>query len=357
MSDFILIFLGIFILLIIILIFILLAYVYNTYVSYTIEINKNLNDSEIIINDTNRAFNKLQDTVVNNIATVKTNQELLLENNKNKLDKLDANLLNILDIKNDGTKLGSILSSNIDNNKSLDIDIKSKITAFKELNILTNSNQYVNICNSTTNATERKCVNLNIDNSGNFNIYTKNKLVNNPASNIANIAFRDINDNILAEFNSSNNSISLGSNINPAIYIKDNIYTPDIIVCNYNYIPEILSIAAIPATATTSEVPAVSGEPPKIKLTFISNFNIKKDNYIHFNILDNIIDSISTSTTIPSYNTISYNNTTKLLKFKSNDDIIKDTIKEIVIPFTKSASAGVIDETKKYNIMGYIKST
>lgn len=344
MSDFILIFLGIFILLIIILIFILLAYVYNTYVSYTIEINKNLNDSEIIINDTNKAFNKLQDTVVNNIATVKTNQELILENNKNKLDKLDANLLNILDIKNDGTKLGSILTSNIDNNKSLDIDIKSKITAFKELNVLTNSNQYVNICNSTNNPTERKCVNLNIDNSGNFNIYTKNKLANNPASNIANIAFRDINDNILAEFNSSNNSISLGSNINPAIYIKDNIYTPDIIVCNYNYIREILQDGDI------------SGSPSKIKLTFISNFNIKKDNYINFNILDNIINNIISSSD-NNYNNISYDDTKKLLRFKSNNDISKDTIKEIIIPFTKTANTGVIDETKKYNIMGYIKST
>lgn len=356
MSDFILIFLGIFILLLIILIFILLAYVYNTYVSYTIEINKNLNDSENIINDTNRAFNKLQDNVVNNIATVKTNQEVILENNKNKLDKLDANLLNILDIKNDGTKLGSILSSNIDNNKSLDIDIKSKITAFKELNVLTNSNQYVNICNSTNDASKRKCVNMNIDNLGNFNIYTKNKLANNIESNIANIAFRDINDNILAEFNSSNNSISLGSNENPAIYIKNNIYTPDIIVCNYNYIPEILPVAEIPGTATTSNIPAVSGSPPKIKLTFISNFNIKKDIFICFNILDNIIDSISTPNTIPLYNNILYDNSTKLIKFKSNDDIIKDTIKEIEIPFTKIAGAS-IDINKKYNTIGYIKST
>ena len=100
MSDFILIFLGIFILILIILIFTLLAYVYTTYVSYTIEINKNLDESEDAINKTNKAFNTLQDSVVNNIAIVKTNQEKILNDNniKDQLNTLDSNLFKIIKI-------------------------------------------------------------------------------------------------------------------------------------------------------------------------------------------------------------------------------------------------------------------
>ena len=145
MNDFLLIFMGIFIFILIILIFALLAYVYNTYVTYTIEINKNLSESEENINNTTKAFNQLQDSVVNNIATVKTNQEKIIENNKDYLKTLDSNILKIIKIKNDNNNIESIISSNLDTNKSIDVDFNSMITSYKNINALTNSIQYFNI--------------------------------------------------------------------------------------------------------------------------------------------------------------------------------------------------------------------
>ena len=162
MNDFILIFIGIFILLLIILLFTLVAYVYNTYVSYTIEINKNLNESEISINTTNDAFNKLQDTVVNNIATVKTNQDKIIENNKDYLNTFDSNILKLMNINNNNNKLSTLITSNIDTTKPLNIDFNTNLTTYKNISSLTNSNQFVNICNSETDETKRKCINLNL---------------------------------------------------------------------------------------------------------------------------------------------------------------------------------------------------
>jgi hypothetical protein len=342
MSDFILIFLGIFILILIILIFTLLAYVYNTYVSYTIEINKNLDESETAINNTAKAFNTLQDSVVNNIATVKTNQEIILENNKDHLDNLDSNLLKIIKIKNDNSNISSIISSNLDSTKTIEVDFNSIITSYKNINAVTNSNQFFNICNSESDPTKRKCVNMNIDNDGVFNIHSKNNLSDNISSNIANIAIRDYNNNILASFNGNNKIIELGSNINPAIKIDNNIYTPDIIVCNYNYIPE-----------TETETATVS---PRINISFISNFKISKDVFINFIIMDNVMQTmnINTPTTIQNLQNYSYDSTLKILKIKSNEDIQKNIITTFLIPFTKVPTITVPPLTSKYNTNGYI---
>jgi hypothetical protein len=332
MSDFILILIGIFILILIILIFTLLAYVYYSYVSYTIEVNNNLDDSEKSINKTNDAFNKLQDKVVDNIATVKTNQDKILENNKDYLNTLDNNLLKIMKIKNDNSNIKSIISSNLDSDKSINVDFNSIITSYKNINAITNSNQYVNICNSETDATKRKCVNMNIDSDGIFNIYSKNALATDAKSNIANIAIRDYNNNILAAFNGASSSISLGSNINPAISIKNNIYTPDIIVCNYNY------------SGTVN--------PYNINISFISNVAISKDVFINFLINNNSIKRVNVSpiTNLTSY---SYIAESKILKIKLAENTIKNTITEFAIPFTKETTA-TVDANIKYTTNGYI---
>jgi hypothetical protein len=307
MSDFILILIGIFIIILIILIFTLLAYVYNTQLSYTIEINKNLSDSEKTINETNDAFNKLQDTVANNIATVKTNQEKILDNNKDYLNTLDSNLLKIMKIKNNNSNIASIISSNLDTSKSINIDFNNEITSYKNINALTNNNQYINVCNSDTDPIKRKCINMNIDADGIFNIYTKNNLATDPKSNIANIAIRDNNNNILASFNGSTNTISLGSDINPAISIKNNVYTPDIIVCNYTYI-KLQSVNSI-------------------QIIFINNFDIKKDLFINILISNNLIVSIINNPANTYSNLISdlsINN--NIIKFKTLFDIPKGTV-------------------------------
>ena len=333
MSDFILIFIGIFIIILIILIFTLLGYVYYSYESYKIEINDNLDDSEKLINKTNDAFNKLQDKVVDNIATVKTNQDKILANNKDYLNTLDSNILQIMKINNNGSNIKSIISSNLDSNKSINIDLNSIITSYKNINAITNSNQYVNICNSETDATKRKCVNMNIDSDGIFNIYSKNALANDAKSNIANIAIRDYNNNILASFNGANNSILLGSNINPAISIKNNIYTPDIIVCNYNYSGTV--------------------DPYNINISFISNVSISKDVFINFLINNNSIKSVTNTSSINKLTSYSYIADSKILKIKLAENTIKNTITELAIPFTKESTV-TVDTTIKYTTNGYI---
>jgi len=339
MSDFILIFLGIFILILIILIFTLLAYVYTTYVSYTIEINKNLDESEDAINKTNKAFNTLQDSVVNNIAIVKTNQEKILNDNniKDKLNTLDSNLFKIIKIKNNNSNISSIISSNLDTANPIEVDFTSIISSYKNINAITTSNQYFNICNNESDATKRKCVNMNIDNNGVFNIHSRNNLSNNNSSNIANIAIRDYNDNILASFNGDNKSISLGSNINPAISINNNIYTPDIIVCNYYYTP---------------------ATPPTITISFISNFKISKDVFINFLIMEDVMQTMSNNQLDTNQNleNYSYNSTSKILKIKSSIDIPINTIKIFSIPFTKVSDSSKIvpPSSSKFNTNGYI---
>lgn len=353
MNDFILIFIGIFILLLIILLFTLLAYVYNTYVSYTIEINKNLNDSEVSINSTNDAFNKLQDTVVNNIATVKTNQEKIIENNKDNLNIFDSNILKLLTINNNNNKLGSLISSNIDTTKPLNIDFNTELTTYKNIKSLTNSNQFVNICNNETDETKRKCINLNIDNDGIFNIYTKNQLINDNKSNLANISIRDNSNNILASFSGSDNTIQLGSNLNPAILIKNNIYTPDIIVCNYSYINNVVYIAPTSTTVggiTTVTNPGQEAQPAKIKITFISNFKISKNVFINFNILYNNIDTISNTVSVSGLSSITYKD--NILKLKSSSDIEKNVIKIYEIPINFSVTPSNFSNT--YNTNGYV---
>ena len=343
MNDFILIFIGIFILLLMILLFTLLAYVYNTYVSYTIEINKNLNESEETINTTNTAFNKLQDTVVNNIATVKTNQDIIIENNKNFLNTFDSNILKVININNDNKKIVSLISSNIDTTKPLNIDFNTNITTYKNINSLTNSNQYVNVCNNETDETKRKCINLNIDSNGIFNIYTKNQLSADSKSNIANISIRDNNNNVMALFDGTSNTIQLGSNINPAITIKNNIYTPNIIVCNYSFTPAI------------SKNPSFSAQPPKLKLSFISNFTISSSVFINFNIFNNIIGEITSKTfkEEPGLTDITYIYASKILKFKSTNEIQKNVIHNYEIPITTSGESS-IDPANIYNTNGYI---
>ena len=90
MNDFLLIFIGIFILLLIFLVFLLLAYVYNSYTTYTVDINKNLSTSETNINNTSNAFNKLQDNVINELANVNKNQEIIVKNVPNNLIALNS---------------------------------------------------------------------------------------------------------------------------------------------------------------------------------------------------------------------------------------------------------------------------
>lgn len=253
MNDFLLIFIGIFILLLIFLIFILLAYVYHTYTTYTVDINKNLETSEDAINNTSTAFNKLQDSVINELAKVNKNQETIITTLPDNLISLNSNLLNIFEISSNNNKITDITKTKIDYDS---FGVTKPFTSYKNFTTITDAtNNFLTICNNKTEPNKKACIRMNIDDSDMFNIYTNN--INRNSSNVSGINIYDSNNTVLASFDAFNRKIFLGSNVNPAISINNNVYTPDVIVCKYTYITEIDVISL--ATTTRSLIGTMLG--------------------------------------------------------------------------------------------------
>lgn len=318
MNEFVIIFLGIFILILFIILFVLLYYLNDNYSRYNEEVKDNLYKSEQVINDTSRAFNRLQDNVINKIAKVNSNQDVIINSNSNASGIINTNLLNIMDVTNNGVQLSNLTSNIIDPSKSLQIKLKPEIITYSNISVLTGSN-YVNICDNAVNASNRKCLNINVDGTGTFNINTSNNV---SASNIANISIRDASNKVMAVFDGVNKKISLGSNIAPAIEIIDNVYTTNVIVCNYKY----FYTAPTTAIGTTPATPGVQ----KITMTLISNFDIKPNSYLNFIISENYIatvNSLSTGYINPSY-------VSPILKLQNTATIPKNTITTIDIMIT-----------------------
>jgi hypothetical protein len=334
MNEFVIIFLGIFILILFIILFVLLYYLNDNYSRYNDEVKDNLYKSEQVINDTSRAFNRLQDNVINKIAKVNSNQEVIINTTNNASGRISANLLNIMDVTNNGFSLSNLTSNIIDPSKSLQIKLKPEIVTYSNISVLTGSN-YVNICDNAVNTSNRKCLNINVDGTGTFNINTSNNI---SASNIANISIRDASNKVMAVFDGVNKKISLGSNLEPAIQIVDNIYTPNVIVCNYKYI-NTPRIPASTGTIVLPEVPAVQ----KIIMTLISNFDIKPNSYLNFIISENYIatvTSLSTGYINPLY-------VSPILKLQNTATIPKNTITtfDIIVTYTPTASASALITT------------
>ena len=312
MNDFLLIFMGIFILLLIFLIFILLAYVYHTYTTYTVDINKNLETSEDAINNTSTAFNKLQDTVINELAKVNKNQETIITTLPDNLISLNSNLLSIFDISSNNNKITDITKTTIDHDS---IGVLKPFTSYKNFTALTDAtNNFLTVCNKQTDPSKRTCIKMNIDDSDMFNIYTKN--INNN-SNVSGINIYDSNNTVLASFDTFNRKISLGSNINPAILIDNNVYTPDVIVCKYSY------TAAVSASAGIAETSA------RIILNIISNIDIGTNKVINLPIFDSF--TINTQTPFNPAQAINITYLQNILKFKLATAITKNTIANINI--------------------------
>ena len=251
--------------------------------------------SEQNINNNFKEVRRLQDNVINSNNNITTDPY-----------KMSANLLNIMDVSNNGVPLSNLITNSINPSKPLQIKLKPEIITQSNLYILTNSNNYLNICDNSSN---RKCLNINVDGTGTFNINTSNNV---GSSNIANVSFRDISGNVMAVFDGVNKKISLGSNIAPAIEIQENVYTPDIITCQYQYIN--------------------TGDVRKISFTFISNFNIKSSTFINLTIFEPYIIDIAKSTT--DYTMGSFDLTSFILKMKPINDIPKNTFKNWDIPVT-----------------------
>ena len=326
MNDFLLIFMGIFILLLMVLAFLLLAYFYNSYTTYTVDINKNLETSEKSINNTSTAFNKLQDNVINELAKVNKNQEIIVKNVPNNLIALNSNILNMFE-----TTSNNIINNTDITKSNIIIDgirVVKPFTAFKNFTSVTDANNSFNICNSETDPLKRSCIRMNIS-GNNFNIFSSNA----NSSNIQSINIYDSNNGILASFDTFNKNISLGSNVNPAISIKNNVYTPDTIVCKYT----------------------ISNTDKTLKLNLISNKTITSDKVINIPIIndfiikpDQVIEGNATALTTPTYN----NN---VLKFKLENGILANAIERFTIFIDVKSMTTINPET--VTTTGYISAT
>ena len=282
MNDFLLIFIGIFIILLIFLFFMLVAYVYDTYTSYKVDINKNLTKSEDHINKTTKSFNKLQDNVDTDISDIKNKHETLESKYSDNLTTYTSNLNNLVEVRdNKNSNIGSnLFQDNITAYDKNDIELNLLTNLSTNNNILahTSSNNYVNICDNTTGKDKNNyyCAAMNVDMNHVFNISPTNSKYN--TSNISKMQIKGITPSVgigsttqatptLAEFDFTTNSIKFGDTTNPAIQINNNIYTAPLISGSY-------SITA-PATATT---PATA----TLTITFFNNLPIPAHAFINF---------------------------------------------------------------------------
>jgi hypothetical protein len=325
MNDFLLVFMGIFILLLIFLVFLLLAYVYHTYTTYTIDVNKNLETSETTINNTSNAFNKLQDNVINELAKVNKNQETIVSTVPNNLISFSSNILSVFALSSNNIKnydYNDMITPKLDINT---VNIVKPFTSYKTFTSITDANNFLTICDTQTTA-DKSCIKMNVQN-GNYNIYTSNATAN---ANIKSINIYDSNNSILASFDTIRKNISLGSNIDPAISIINNVYTPGIIVgkCTYQD-----GSGSPPTTAT-------------LTLSYISNFKITPNNIINFPIFNNFTITTPGANGYPSF----VNN---ILKIKPTNEITKDTLTTLAINITK-AIAPLTTLTSETTTNGYI---
>lgn len=312
MNDIILIFIGIFVILLIFLFFMLVAYVYDTYTSYKIDINKNLTKSEDHINKTSKSIDTLQDNVNSNISNIKNNYDTIktnyntLETNNN---TYTSNLNHLIEIKNKEKNIGSnLFNDNITayNKNDIDLNLLTNFSLWEDTIIHTSSNNsnYLNICdNLTGNKSNLHCASMNV-NDKIFNIYSSNNKFN--SSNIDKIQIHGKKyDDTMIEFDINNNNVKLGSNINPAILISNNIYTPPTISGSY--------------TLDTS-----SSTAGTLKINFYTNILIPSNVFINFHIPTT--NSITSLGSIPSsISNATYTAANKLLKFNVSNNINANT--------------------------------
>jgi Txe/YoeB family toxin of Txe-Axe toxin-antitoxin module len=327
----------------------LVAYVYDTYTSYKVDINKNLTKSEDHINKTTKSFNKLQDNVDTDISDIKNKHETLESKYSDNLTTYTSNLNNLVEVRdNKNSNIGSnLFQDNITAYDKNDIELNLLTNLSTNNNILahTSSNNYVNICDNTTGKDKNNyyCAAMNVDMNHVFNISPTNSKYN--TSNISKMQIKGITPSVgigsttqatptLAEFDFTTNSIKFGDTTNPAIQINNNIYTAPLISGSY-------SITA-PATATT---PATA----TLTITFFNNLPIPANAFINFYFQTQpTITTVTSSVT--TINTITFTN--NILKFKTNALIAATT--STTLSFTLT---GTISPVSATTIMGYLTSS
>jgi hypothetical protein len=320
MSDYLFIFIGIFILIIIIVLFALIGYIYITYKSYTDDIDENLSESETTINNTSKAFNKLQDNVITELAKITDSQNNIISDYPQKATFLDKNLLSLFEISSNTINYETLSDSTITADA---IRVKPTILTAGNITSLTTSDKLLHICDSKTDANKatRQCISMNLT-DGIFNIYTSNTAFSGaPAKNIA---IHNNDNTVLANFNAVDKKILLGSGDDTAaISIVNNIYTPNIIIGSYSFT-------------------AISGDKPaKLNLSYISNFTIKENLVINF-LLYEIPTRFTINTIISSpvliYSSIQIVENILKLTVNASKTILKNVINTIPINITAFAA-------------------
>lgn len=332
MNDIILIFIGVFVILLIFLFFMLVAYVYDTYTSYKVDINKNLTKSEDHINETTKTIDDLKDNVSTDLGKIKTTHETLeksIKTNETKYNTFTSNLNHLLRIDNiTKNNIGcNLFDDNITayDKTNTDLNLLANFNIWEDAVIRTNSNNsnYLNICdNAVGDNSKLSCASMNVHDKI-FNIYSSNTNFN--SSNINKIQIHGKkNDDTMIEFDIANNNIYIGSNVNPAISINNNIYTPPTIIGYY----------------------LISGST--LTLNYFTNITIPTNAFVNFYIPTSQTLSVTSSAAV---NNINYTN--NLLKFKNNTIILANN--KINVDFILTGS-GLTNESKT-SINGYLTSS
>lgn len=238
------------IIIVLILVFVLISYFYNNYSENKVRVNANFKKTSNYINDTNN-------TIVQNISSVdnkyggitsKTNSDvtslenkfnsfvnttnpvlssfssnlnannILNANSSSNLTKLDNNLKNFFEFRNNNASINEALFNyNFGVTPNLSLSLLQKIDVASGMTIKTDANQRsLKICDY---ANSNSCIDLNVQ-DGNFNIYpsaSTSGTVNN-----LNIK-KSGTGRVLANFDFNSNSIYLGGTGEDAgLYINEN---------------------------------------------------------------------------------------------------------------------------------------
>lgn len=238
------------IIIVLILVFVLISYFYNNYSENKVRVNANFKKTSNYINDTNN-------TIVQNISSVdnkyggitsKTNSDvtslenkfnsfvnttnpvlssfssnlnannILNANSSSNLTKLDNNLKNFFEFRNNNASINEALFNyNFGVTPNLSLSLLQKIDVASGMTIKTDANQRsMKICDY---ANSNSCIDLNVQ-DGNFNIYpsaSTSGTVNN-----LNIK-KSGTGRVLANFDFNSNSIYLGGTGEDAgLYINEN---------------------------------------------------------------------------------------------------------------------------------------
>jgi hypothetical protein len=326
----------------------LVAYVYDTYTSYKVDINKNLTKSEDHINKTSKSFNKLQNNVDTNISDIKNKHETLESKYSDNLKTYTSNLNNLVDVRDkNNSNIGSNLFKNditAYNKNDIELNLLTNLSTNNNILAHTSSNNYVNICDNTTGKDKNNyyCAAMNVDSNHVFNISPTNSKYN--TSNISKMQIKGITPPVgvgsttqptptLAEFDFTTNSIKFGDTTNPAIQINNNIYTAPIISGSYS-----ITAPAPPATAT-------------LTITFFNNLPIPANAFINF-YFQTPLSIITITTTESKISSGSTTYTSNILKFKTTALIAATTSTSLSFTLT-----GTISPVSATTIIGYLTSS